>query len=100
HDPVAAVQTGNPERALNRLGNGSRVDHHRTVRFHPGVVVRINRAGVGGIHESAIDHVICVVAEPVVGSGVGAPGGGEFDRAVFIARAAAGLDHDFEGHDL
>src|SRR5262249_24441498 len=101
HDhSVTGIQTGYPERALDCFVNGSLVDHCRAVRFHSSIVVRIDRSWIGGIDESAIYHVIGVVSESVVGSGVSVPGASEIDRAALRTRAAAGLDDHFERNDL
>ena len=100
YDLVADVQAGDPERAFDLFVDCSWVDEHRTIRVHPGVVVRIDRARVVGIHKSAIHHVILVEPEPIIGSGVRAPTGAEFNRATLRTWSATHRDHRLERHDL
>src|SRR5690349_3056863 len=88
-DLITAIESRDAESPSNRLVDGARIYDRRTVRFHSGIVVGVNRARISGIHKGAIDHVIGVVSKTVIRSRIGAPVGCEFDRAVFqIGRAS------------
>src|SRR5678815_6076951 len=88
------------ERALDLLVDCSCAQHGRTERVHFGIVVRVESAAVSSIHEGAVNHVILVITELVIGGRMSAPSGAEFNRTVFRAWSPTHADDHFEWHDL